>query len=210
MQQEAIVSDRYMAQMRKKYANARAKLAKRRQKEEAKKANAEREIRRLDNIDEGIGETLESYDLETDEERRNREFGNLIRDWHREVRYQLSGVRLAKRNGSKDVLIFDLIYDKWTRKGRPVEGVSYSFDSLWIRRPKDRSTPVPRMPRRTLVRVLSRLVKPNKYTGEPVLKRQRLGHRSGRGGRDVTRYSFPTFPNRTDFDRNWEAMYGGT
>lgn len=160
----------------------------------------------------GLAKSYQKYKEETPEQQRNREFGNRIRNWHREIRLNLSGSRLAKGNRSKSVLVFDLIYDKWKRKGRPTEGVAYPFDSLWLwqEKGKDGLPPppaVPRMPRRTLSRILAKLTKPEREVDEPLIKRVRVGRRVGKGGRDVTRYTFPTFPDRAVFDRDWERTY---
>ena len=147
--------------------------------------------RRDQAISEGLARTLDGYRYETDDQRLNREDGNRVRAWHRDIRFALSGRLLAKNNPSRAVLVFDLLYARWARKRRPVEGITYPIESLLA------ST---KLPRATLFRIIRKLLKAEiwdkrKERNLCIIERRRgLGRKVGRGGRDGCAYMFPSFP----------------
>jgi len=145
--------------------------------------------RKQEKIRAGYAKSLERYEQETQEQQCAREFKARIREWHRDIRFQLSGKRLAKNNGSSAVTVFDYVYRKWSRRGRPESGVPCSEAEL---------CKALRLPRITVSRALKKLCS--------VLIRNKVYLRR-KAGRLANTYSFQTFPDRDAFVREFEATF---
>jgi hypothetical protein len=147
---------------------------------------------RSNNRANGQQRTYEKKEAETLETTRAREHSNRIRNWIEEIRYDISGIRRAKGNDSPKVRLFDSLYKKWARKGRPANGVLYTFEALLESSGLQRAT---------LYRILK------DWEEREIISRQRDALHDQRGGRGAVRYSFPKFPTREKFEPFFDSTF---
>jgi hypothetical protein len=158
--------------------------AKKRAAQVAKVEQAQRKLDEMtrdhENKSLGMARTFSKHEDESEEVWLKRERTNAIRTWLGDIREDLSGVR--RPNDNRSVIVFEILYKRWARLGRPAEGVTFSFEVL------KEST---KLSERVLYREVKALV------DKGILKREQIGRRGGRGGRATVCYSFPTFPDQS-------------
>ncbi len=143
-----------------------------------KRAQIERDLRRLDQIVAGVDKSLAAYETLSEQEQAARDYRKAIRDSLKWNRKDIGRNRQATA-AQNDRRVHDFLYKAWVRAGRSPEGVS-------IKRKRLASTLD--IPLRSVNRSIRRLTELKIISG-------RQGSRRGLSrGRAERRFTFPTFP----------------
>lgn len=178
-------ADRYMVEKRRRADHASTELAK-------QERGVQKQLRVIDFKRRGIQKDLERDEADSDAKRMAHAYTKRVRTWRRDVREELSGMRLRQKASPTRVVIFDLLISKFTRKGKPNKGVEYSLKSL-IKSAKSSE------------RTVERAIRDLKKCG--YIQSKKVGLGKGQGW-SIRRYAFPAYPSRAQFEAEWIESYG--